>query len=209
MGYLTILHPAIALAEVNRPVSAPITIPVPIPVLVAPEMVYPADRQILDLEGAYIFKVTQIPSASGYLFGLFQDNVLIYENLRDTRTLSPNGEFTLLESNPAHVRFHAGTAKVIIRALVNGRWTNAREITIVLRPRSAVPSPAPVFTPVPTPIGIGTTNRVGIGITSPVSISTVRRVGTGKIIPVKPSVRRAIKSALKSARLTVKKSLGK
>src|SRR5437763_1778065 len=49
----------------------------------APDMVFPQNNQILDLEGAYMFKVQPVAGASGYLFGLFQDNVMVYENWRD------------------------------------------------------------------------------------------------------------------------------
>lgn len=102
----------------------------------APTLVYPQDRQTLDLEGAYMFKVNPVSGASGYLFGLFQDGAMIYENYRDTRTLSANGEFALWESNPAHTKFHSGEMKVMIRALINNQWTDAREILIYLKPRN-------------------------------------------------------------------------
>lgn len=60
---------------------------------------------------------------------------MVYENYRDTQTLSPNGEFALWENNPAHARFKAGKVTVMIRAMVNGRWSDARTITITLKPR--------------------------------------------------------------------------
>ncbi|MCL5746856.1 MAG: hypothetical protein M1277_01060 [Patescibacteria group bacterium] len=102
----------------------------------APEMVYPVDGQTLDLEGAYMFKVKPIAGATGYLFGLFQDGVMTYENYRDTGTLSANGEFALWPDNPAHAKFHTGAVTVMVRALVNNQWTDARQITIYLEPRN-------------------------------------------------------------------------
>jgi len=139
----SILSPVNVLA-VDQPVSAPITIPVPIPVSQAPEMVYPKNGQTLDLEGAYMFKVQPVASASGYLFGLFQDNVMVYENYRDAKQLSTNGEFTLSQSNPAHAKFKAGPVKVMIRAYVRNQWTDARTINIALKPRVSLPIPTPI-----------------------------------------------------------------
>lgn len=166
MGYFAVLSPVTLLAQVSQPVSAPITIPVPVPVptstplptpiaspsatpsatprptpapiLSAPVMIYPQNGQTLDLEGAYMFKVQPIPGAQGYLFGFFQNGVMIYENWRDTRRLSPDGVFNIWESDPAHAKFKAGPVQVWIRGWVNNRWTNAREITIILKARNAV-----------------------------------------------------------------------
>lgn len=99
-----------------------------------------------------MFKVNPVAGASGYLFGLFQDGVMTYENYRDTRTLSSNGEFALWENNPAHAKFHSGDIKVMVRALINNQWTDAREITISLKSRgsSAQRTPNPLFSPRPT-----------------------------------------------------------
>lgn len=171
---LSLLSPVNILA-VDQPVSAPITIPVIVPMPGAPEMVYPRNGQTLDLEGAYMFKVNRVASASGYLFGLFQDGQMVYENYRDTKKLSTNGEFALSPSNPAHNRFHTGNMTVMVRALVNGRWTDARTITITLKPRVSLPTP----TPNPTPIGIGNTAPIGIGTTNPIGIGTTNPVGIG------------------------------
>ncbi|MBI2314524.1 hypothetical protein HYU93_00470 [Candidatus Daviesbacteria bacterium] len=113
----------------TNPTSAPVT------PLDPPQMVYPADKQELDLEGAYMFKVKPVKGATGYLFGLFQDGVMVYENWRDSKTLSSGGEFALWENNPFHAKFHNGEVKVMIRAYINNQWTNARETTIILRPR--------------------------------------------------------------------------
>lgn len=128
--------------EVSPNYIPPTTSPVPTPIatpsitpLDAPQMVYPADKQELDLERAYMFKVQPVEGASGYLFGLFQDGGVIFDNYRDGKYLSSNGEFALWESSPFHAKFHSGEMRVTIRALVNGMWTEAREITVILKSR--------------------------------------------------------------------------
>ncbi|MBI2085978.1 hypothetical protein HYT74_01410 [Candidatus Daviesbacteria bacterium] len=176
---LSLLSPVNVLAA-PQPVSAPITIPVIVPVLSAPEMVYPRNGQTLDLEGAYMFKVKPVAGATGYLFGLFQDGQMIYENYRDTKRLSPDGTFALRENDSNHAKFHTGPVKVMIRAYVNNRWTDAREITITLKPRISLPIP----TPNPTPIGIGNTAPIGIGTTNPIGIGTTNPIGIGTTNPI-------------------------
>lgn len=99
------------------------------------EMVYPQDGQVLDLEGGYMFKVKHIEEASGYLFDLFQDGKLVYENYRDGGQLSLNGEFALWDADPVHANFHAGNLVVTMRALVKGQWTDTRTINLILKPR--------------------------------------------------------------------------
>ncbi len=137
------------------PTTQPSLQPVPSPVTVAaaPDMIYPLDGQTLDLEGAYMFKVTTRSDASGYLFGLFQDNVMVYENYRDTGLLSTNGEFALWENNPVHAKFHAGQLKVMIRSLVNNNWSNARTIYINLQPRANQNVVTQVVSTQPTYVG--------------------------------------------------------
>lgn len=150
---------------------SPLPTPSIIPMPEAPQMVYPQDRQTLDLEGAYMFKVKPVEGASGYLFGLFQNGVMVYENYRDTKTLSSNGEFALWEGNPAHAKFHSGEVKVMIRAYVRNQWTDAREIFINLRPRAGDSILQPVRnvsqtplpqTSIPTPPGIQPSQVVAV-----------------------------------------------
>lgn len=137
--FLILLLPSTARAENDSSGSSqsmPVVQTTPsITPLDAPQMVYPADRQELDLEGAYMFKVKPIEGATGYLFALFQDGGVVYDNYRDGKYLSSNGEFALWENNPFHARFHSGEVRVSIRAYINNQWTEAREITIILRPR--------------------------------------------------------------------------
>ncbi len=101
----------------------------------APTMVYPQDGQTIDLEGHYMFRVNDVPGASGYLYGFFQDGNMVFENYRDMKSLS-SADFALWDSHPYHSKFHSGSMKVMIRALVNNNWTDAREITLNLKPRS-------------------------------------------------------------------------
>lgn len=86
-----------------------------------------------------MFKVKPVAGARGYLFGLFQNGQMVYENYRDTRQLNPNGEFVLTQSNPAHAKFHAGNMTLMVRAQVNGKWTDARTITVTLKQRIFLP----------------------------------------------------------------------
>jgi hypothetical protein len=131
--------------------------PTPITSLGAPSMVYPADGQSLDLEGAYMFKVNPVQGATGYLYGFFQDGNMIYENWRDNKTLGWT-EFAVWESNSYHSKFKTGPVKVMIRALVNNQWTEAREITIYLKPRAggSTPYPTPKVTPKTTVVSSST-----------------------------------------------------
>ena len=106
---------------------------------IVPEMVYPVDGQTLDLEGSYMFKVKPMGGATPYLylFGFFQDNVMIYENWRDDHELSLGGEFAVHPDNPYHAKFKEGDLKVMIRALIGGQWTQARELHLKLVPRTS------------------------------------------------------------------------
>lgn len=161
IGLLLAFSPAATLAENINNLGIGTTAPASISTGV-PEMVYPGDGHTLDLEGAYMFKVKLVAGATGYLFGLFQDGTMVYENWRDNQTLSPNGEFALWEDNPAHAKFHAGAVRVMVRASINGSWSDARTINITLRSRlvassptpismAPTPSPAPTLVPIPTP----------------------------------------------------------
>jgi len=103
--------------------------------VITPEMVYPKNLQILDLEGSYMFKVEPITGAEGYAFGLYQNGSLIYENVRDEGKLSSDGEFAIHSDNAAHSKFRAGDVEVIIKAKVDGEWTRERIIFVTLQPR--------------------------------------------------------------------------
>jgi hypothetical protein len=104
-----------------------------------PQFVYPVNDQTLDYEGAYLFKVSPIANAQGYLFGFFQKDEnqmyrMVWENWRDDHTLS-NTEYGIQMTTPAHDAFVVGDVQVSVRAQVAGQWTNATIITIHLQPR--------------------------------------------------------------------------
>lgn len=197
MGYTLFISPLTALAVVSQPISAPvsipISIPVPIPIIMpgAPEMVYPLNGQTLILEDAYMFKVKPVNGARGYLIGLFQDNTMIFDNYRDTKTLSLNGEFAIWQDNPFHNKFHAGQVKMMIRAYVNNKWTDAREITITLKSRIPAPTAAP------TPIATASAQLV--------SLATFPSLSSNNIVTIKtviPTPKPTIAVSTPSAKLT-------
>lgn len=97
-----------------------------------PTFVYPQDGQRLDYGGSYMFKVTPVYGASGYLFGFFQNGRMVWENYRDEYELSGT-EYAVHPDNPGHNMFRPGPVDVWVRALVDDRWTEATIITIYLR----------------------------------------------------------------------------
>ena len=101
----------------------------------APVFVYPVDGQTLDYEGSYLFKVKRIAVAESYLWGFFQDGVMVWENYRDEGTLSGN-EYGIHPGSLAHSKFVPGDVEVWVRASINGQWTDATVITIHLEPRT-------------------------------------------------------------------------
>ncbi|HEU4325875.1 MAG TPA: hypothetical protein VFS21_22235 [Roseiflexaceae bacterium] len=97
-----------------------------------PSFVYPSNGQTLDYAGSYLFKVNPVPGASGYLWGFFQNGVMVWENYRDEGRLSGT-EYGIHPGTFAHSRFARGWTQVWCRALVNGQWTDATVIWIYLR----------------------------------------------------------------------------
>lgn len=96
--------------------------------------VYPVDGQVLDYEGAYLFKITPVEGADGYLWGFFQNGVMVWENFRDEGELS-GVEYGIYEESLAHSQFVPGYAEVWVRASIYGEWTEPTVITIYLEPR--------------------------------------------------------------------------
>lgn len=93
---------------------------------------YPQDGQTLDYPGAYMFRVHPVAGAQGYLWGFFQNGVLIWENWRDEGHLSSN-EYSILPGTNAHTRFSVGDVQVWVRAWMGSEWSDATIITIHLR----------------------------------------------------------------------------
>lgn len=103
---------------------------------------YPVDGQVLDFEGAYLFKVTDIIGA-GYQWTFSQNGIIVWDNLRDEFGLTGGGTYAILEGSPAHARFIPGEVKVSVRALMVGDYySDATTITIILQPTHITP-PAP------------------------------------------------------------------
>lgn len=102
------------------------------PAQIVPVFDYPVDGQVLDYEGSYLFRVQPIPSAEGFLWGFFQNGVMVWENYRDEGILSGD-EYGIHPSTLAHSKFVPGPVEVWVRASINGQWTDAAVITIHLR----------------------------------------------------------------------------
>jgi hypothetical protein len=102
--------------------------------LSGPIFAYPVDGQDLDYEGSYLFRVHPVDEAQGFLWGFFQNDVMVWENYRDEGILSWN-EYGIHPGTVAHAQFEPGDVEVWVRAMVNGDWTDATVITIHLVPR--------------------------------------------------------------------------
>jgi len=103
--------------------------------LSGPVFDYPVDGQDLDYEGSYLFRVLPMEEAQGFLWGFFQNDVMVWENYRDEGILSGN-EYSIHPDTVAHAQFAPGDVEVWVRAMVDGNWTDAAVITIHLVPRA-------------------------------------------------------------------------
>jgi len=103
--------------------------------LSGPVFDYPVDGQDLDYEGAYLFRVLPMDEAQGFLWGFFQNGVMVWENYRDEGILSGN-EYAIFTGTVAHAQFVPGDVEVWVRAWIDGDWTDATIITIHLVPRA-------------------------------------------------------------------------
>jgi hypothetical protein len=95
--------------------------------------IYPVDQQVLGYEGDYVFEVTPVDGASGYLWGFMQNGGMVWENMRDEGAAS-GASYRILEGSTAHSKFVPGPVEVWVRARVNDEWTEAVVITIYLEP---------------------------------------------------------------------------
>jgi len=98
---------------------------------VGPIFDYPQDGQTLDYNGAYLFRVQPMSNASGYLWGFFQNGVMVWENWRDEQQL-PTNEYGIYPNTLAHSKFVPGDIQVWVRGLIDGSYTDATIITIHL-----------------------------------------------------------------------------
>jgi len=99
-----------------------------------PQFIYPVDGQTLNYSYgifSYMFKVTSVPGASGYLWGFFQRGNMVWENLRDEGHLSGT-EYTVIPGHPMNYSVMPGDFTVMVRARVNDQWTEAAVITVIL-----------------------------------------------------------------------------
>lgn len=97
--------------------------------------VYPLDGQVLDFEGEYLFKVNNIEDADGYLWSFTQNNVVVWENLRDELGLTAGGAYGIFAGGAAHSRFVPGAVEVSVRAVKGDYLAEPITITIILQPR--------------------------------------------------------------------------
>jgi hypothetical protein len=97
-----------------------------------PTFDYPQNGQTLDYPGSYQFRVNPVADAEGYLWGFFQNGILVWENSRDEGYLAGN-EYGIWLDSPAYKKFSVGDVQVWVRAFANGAWTDVTIITIHLR----------------------------------------------------------------------------
>jgi hypothetical protein len=105
-----------------------------------PTFEYPQDGQTIDFEGSYLFKVHAVANAQGYLWGFFQNDTMVWENLRDEGHLSPN-EYSIVAGSVAHSKFVPGAIQVWVRVQIADQWSDATIITIHLEPHAAPSTP--------------------------------------------------------------------
>jgi hypothetical protein len=109
-----------------------------VPFLSAPTgslvMNYPGNQQTLDLDGQIMAKVNPVAGASGYLFSIWQNNTMIWENLRDEKVLSMTGETALINTSLQHSQLVAGPAILMVRYIWSGKWSDALSINLNLVP---------------------------------------------------------------------------
>jgi hypothetical protein len=96
---------------------------------------YPLDGQILDYEGDYLFKVTDIEGAGGYLWRFSQNGAVVWENQRDEMGLTAGRMYAILKGSEAHSRFMPGPVEVTVRALMsdNQYYSDPAVITVILQ----------------------------------------------------------------------------
>lgn len=102
-----------------------------------PSFVYPINGQVLGFGGGgyWLFQVTAVEGAKGYLWSFYQDGNLVWQNQRDEGMLG-GVDYAIedVEGSTAHAHFHPGFVEVKVQAQVNGEWTPAATILIYVSP---------------------------------------------------------------------------
>jgi len=101
--------------------------PMTIPVFVYPHY----DGQKLDPNCGYMFKVEPIAYADGFLWGFIQNGELVWENSRDEGKLGGN-TYNILEGHTACSLIKPGELEVLVRAEINGEYTEAARRTVII-----------------------------------------------------------------------------
>lgn len=96
-----------------------------------PTVVSPSDGQTLDFNGNVSVSVDPVEGSSGYLYGFFQNNSMVWENYANERQLSGT-EYTIAANTPAHAAIKPGPLQIWARASVNGAWTDATILNVTL-----------------------------------------------------------------------------
>jgi hypothetical protein len=104
----------------------------PVPPPAAPEFERLEPGEIIDRTGSFSFAVKPAEGVEGYLWGFFQNEEMVWENLRDEGQLS-GAEYTISAGSEAHHRFVPGDLKVSVRASIDGQWSDAAVVTVHLR----------------------------------------------------------------------------
>lgn len=97
-----------------------------------PVFIYPQDGQELGYDGSFLFKVTSVNGAIDYLWAFFQNDIMVWANIRDDGKYS-GPEYGIPIDSVAHSKFQRGQVVVKVSANINGEWTKAATITIILK----------------------------------------------------------------------------
>jgi len=98
---------------------------------ITPQMMYPADGQVLNygVPHGYMFKVNPITGATGYHYQFIQNGAVVYDN---ASSLSSNGEFAFWPGQSGYSSLAEGSVTVKINAVAGDQSSAARTITITL-----------------------------------------------------------------------------
>ena len=98
---------------------------------ITPQMMYPADGQVLNygVPHGYMFKVNPITGATGYHYQFIQNGAVVYDN---ASSLSSNGEFAFWPGQSGYSSLVEGSVTVKINAVAGDQSSAARTITITL-----------------------------------------------------------------------------